>query len=820
VSDLTRLWGKLGETWERGPTQGGPSSLDERVRSEIACQARHSHVDLAIGIGTDPKPPLARNLFAGALLLRPVSRTAMSLHQILVALALLLASAAVHAQEREFSGVVTERSSGAPVPDASVSNMEYSTQTDTLGRFRLRLPYALRDLVVYREGYQTAVLALDKAETDISVELVAFGEGGGETIEIVGSSNEATQAPHYELGPDEIRRVPGSGNDALKSLQSMPGVGRVPFGLGGIVLRGTSPRDSSVYLDGMEVPLLYHFGGLASFYPSANLKSLELVGGGYSSEYGRGQGGVVLIESREGRSDKWRASSEMSLIDLSLQADGPSGKAGAWSFGLRRSTIDAALPLVTSTAEATTAPRYYDGQIRYDADLGPRTKLAAQLIGSDDKIGFIYGKGQDKSFAYETRFARLGVQVKHQEGKGEYVVAPWFGVDEFKLQSTSQRLRSGNQPFGGRASYTRSLERGQLHLGTELSAGGYELASMTTTDRGTYEIDNSDSYHNSALWLESDLHFAERRINLRPGLRVEHYSLSSETVVDPRMVVTHELPRGIILRESLGLFHQPPSVADSLWGNEDLTSSYSTQATVGGEFPLSKTIRLSATGFYSDLRNLPIDDPTASMESLEHFYDSKIGSLSSSREFIAKQFGTFSVLRNTGAGRNYGAEVLAKYVGERSFAWLSYTGSVARRRDTKGADMDWKRYVLDQPHVLTLVASHKLSSAWQIGGRARYASGNPVTPIEGGQPIGEGNYIPIHGDAFSERLPDFFQLDVRVDREWKRPWGTVGAFLDLQNLTARKNVEGRSYEDDFSSYETTNGLPLFPAFGLVYSPAP
>jgi hypothetical protein len=742
----------------------------------------------------------------------------MILRQILVLTTILLAGAAAHAQEREYSGVVRELLTGAPVPSASVSNMEYMTETDTLGRFSLSVPKHVRDLVVYRDGYETAVLQVGSSGADIAVDLIPLGEGGGETIEILGSSDEEVKASSYELGPEEVRRVPGSSNDALKSLQTMPGVGRIPFGLGGIVLRGTSPRDSNVYLDGMEVPLLYHFGGLASFYPSSTLKSMELQGGGYSSEYGRGQGGVVLIESREGRRDKWRASSEMSLIDVSLQADGPGGDEGAWSFGLRRSTVDAALPLVTSTTEVVAAPRYYDGQLRYDTDLGPRTKLAAQLIGSDDKIGIIYGKEKDKTFAYGTRFARLGATLTHEERDSELVVAPWFGVDEYTLQSTSQHLTSTNQPFGGRARYTRKFGLGAVRIGAEVSAGGYEVASMTTADSGVSEIATSNSYQNSALWMESELNFFDRKLNLRPGLRAEHYSLSSETVVDPRLAVTHELESGLTLRESLGVFHQPSSVADSLWGNEDLRSSYSVQATMGGEYPLSKAVSVSATGFFSDLHNLAVDDPTASMDSLRHFYDSKIGSLSSSREFMAKQFGTFSTLRNTGAGRNYGAEFLAKFVGERGFGWVSYTGSVARRRDTMAPNDDWHRYVLDQPHVLTLVGSHKISSAYQVGVRGRYATGNPVTPIEGGLPIGNEKFIPITGDEYSERLPDFFQLDVRIDREWKRPWGTVGAFLDLQNVTNRKNVEGRSYEDDFSSFETTDGLPLFPAFGIVYTP--
>ncbi|HET7505702.1 MAG TPA: Plug domain-containing protein [Kofleriaceae bacterium] len=70
--------------------------------------------------------------------------------------------------------------------------------------------------------------------------------------------------------------APGAGNDALRALQSLPGVARTPFGLGGLALRGTAPHDTKVYLDGIEVPLLYHFGGIASFVPTGAVDEVTL----------------------------------------------------------------------------------------------------------------------------------------------------------------------------------------------------------------------------------------------------------------------------------------------------------------------------------------------------------------------------------------------------------------------------------------------------------------------------------------------------------------------------------------------------------------
>jgi hypothetical protein len=652
---------------------------------------------------------------------------------------------------------------------------------------------------------------------------VPVDDAGGEVIEVYGEApeiEETAEPKTYELGPEVIRRVPGSGNDALKSLQTMPGVARVPYGMGGLVLRGMSPRDSNVYLDGMEVPLLYHFGGLSSFYPSSTLKSMELTPGGYSAEYGRGQGGVVMLESRGGRRDRWRLSSELSMVDLSAQADGPAGRDSAWSFGVRRSVVDAVLPFFSTDAEITAAPRYYDAQIRYDTEPWSGARLSAMLLGSDDQIGFIYGERMDRVFSYGTQFARFGASFEQRWQRNAFTVAPWVGVDEFSLESTRQRLTSSNVPRGGRARWTRYLDRGATSVGADVSGGDFSVLSSTETDQGFTVVRSEDDYLNAAVWSESVLRFAYGLVNLKPGLRVEHYSLSDEVVVDPRLVVSHELGSRFVLRESMGRFHQPPSVADSLWGNDDLESSYSIQTTLGGELAVGDTVTLAMTGFYSDLRHLPVDDPDAPMDALENLYDSKIGALASSREFIAKQFGTFSVLENTGSGTNYGVELLARYVGEHGFAWIAYTGSRARRRDGPAAAERSHRYVLDQPHVLTVLGSIRLGSSWQVGARARYASGNPFTPILGGTPTDDGGYEPIYGDELSVRLPAFFQLDLRVDRVWIRDWGTISTYLDVQNATWRANVEGRLYEDDFTSYESTHGLPLFPAFGISYTPSP
>lgn len=82
----------------------------------------------------------------------------------------------------------------------------------------------------------------------------------------------------------------------------------------------------------------------------------------------------------------------------------------------------------------------------------------------------------------------------------------------------------------------------------------------------------------------------------------------------------------------------------------------------------------------------------------------------------------------------------------------------------------------------------------------------------------DGDWIAMDGPLLSERLPAFFQLDVRLDHAWRRPWGTLNLYLDVQNVTNRRNAEGVTYNTDYSVRSYTRGLPIFPSIGVEYIP--
>lgn len=198
------------------------------------------------------------------------SRVGHGLTYALIALCWIWLQISVAHAGRDVTGVVVDQGSATPVAHAMVTVGGVEATTNAAGEFTVHnVPAGLLDLLVLADNYQP-YFSQTRAGATLTVKLNA--EGGGEIITV---RAQAPREPNtHAVSVDQIRSMPGSGNDVLRVLQSLPGVARTPLGLGGLALRGTAPRDSRVFLDDIEVPLLYHFGGISSFVPSAAIAGL------------------------------------------------------------------------------------------------------------------------------------------------------------------------------------------------------------------------------------------------------------------------------------------------------------------------------------------------------------------------------------------------------------------------------------------------------------------------------------------------------------------------------------------------------------------
>lgn len=751
-----------------------------------------------------------------------------------LALALIFLLATTTAvQALPWRGQVIDAESGDPVPGAYIKIVAGEESVEGLsaadGRFSIDGGIGAAEVTVMATGYTEFRQRFEPGQSMV-IPLVSDFESG-EVVLIVGDDTALRAASSYELTADTVRSLPGSGNDVLKSIQSLPGVSRVPFGGGGLILRGTSPRDSSVFLDGIEVPILYHFGNLASFYPSGMLDSLEVVPSGFGAQYGRTQGGLVTLESKAGRGDQWRTSGEVSLLDASVRADGPGGENSTWSMGIRRSYVDAVLAAALpddSSLELTVAPRYFDAQIRYDYVASDKDVFTAMLFGSDDSLQFnqnndpSYSSGPD-AFRFDSAFWRLGMRWERTEGDTTISATPWIGIDRSELRVGQEGSLRDDVPAGLRANVATNYSMGRYETGLDVQARSayMSLLNQAPPQPGVASMpvvakESTQTFADLAFYHEHALNLGNKdQLTVKPGLRIERFGLSKEWVIDPRISLRQKISDSLDIRQSIGLYHQPPALTDQDWGNARLRSSYATQADVGATWKPSDTTSLGATVFGSQQERLPVDvvSGASAISAGGSLESGGVGAVQS--QLVEEQFGSWRYREAVGKGRAYGVEFLARGQFENFFGWVAYTWSRAKRTRDPRMDPTYYRYILDQPNVLTALGSWQIGKNWKLGARFRFSTGNPFTPVAGSYYDSDSqSYRPIDGPILSDRLPDFYQLDVRVDRNWDTGIGRIGLFLDLQNATNRLNPEGVSYSFDYTDTNYTRGLPIFPSFGL------
>lgn len=751
-----------------------------------------------------------------------------------VALVCIATSASFAQDVRDQRGTVVDAGTGEVIAGATIAVEGVEVTSGEDGNFTISLGARAGriDVFAIADGYQPLVVQRWAGEPWRVALVPDTSLTGGELIAIEEERAPLTQPVPYDLQGEEVRTLPGAGNDALKGLTSLPGAARVPFGLGGLALRGSAPRDSAVYLDGIEVPILFHFGGLASFYPSGLLGSMELNPSGFSARYGRAQGGLVELSSRAARIDEWRVAGEVSLIDAQARAEGPAPGGGGWTMGVRRSYVDGVL--AAAPLDLTLLPRYWDAQLKYEVGTLDRGKWSAIGFASSDGLELVT-QGSDPTapddrLDYTSRFVRVGGRYQRQRGKNAVDVVAAVGADDVRLAFNGDGVERRNAPVTLRATAVRRFgERGYVATGLDVQGARYsfelsneappgpDMPTKTEVGRRGSVLWSADS----AVWTELLYPLAGKELMIKPGVRGERYGLSDEWVLDPRLSILHELTPNVTITEAIGLYHQPvnPVDLDPAFGNQDLRASKAIQAAVSVNVRLPYGSEVSGTGYGQTMRDLPADAMTGATPISGGGSRNAGGVGAISTELADDQFGTYSYKENIGRGRAYGLELLLRKRTGAWTGWVGYTYGRSLRRGDPSVYTRYLPYVFDQPHLVTALASVPLGKHWRIGGRIRFATGNPYTPVAGAYfDADEQEYQPRDGQILSQRLPAFFQLDVRVDRTWTRSWGNVKLFIDVQNATNRVNPEGVSYNFDYSQRSYTRGLPVFPSIGVEYWP--
>jgi TonB family protein len=620
---------------------------------------------------------------------------------------------------------------------------------------------------------------------------------------------EVTRRP---LARRELSRIPGTSGDALRAIQNLPGVARPPSLSGLLLVRGNGEMTTPIFVDGLWLPNVYHFGGLSSVIPTEMIDELNFYPGNFSVRYGRALAGVVDVHLRETRDDgRYHGLLQLDMVDVRGVLEGPIPGLDGWNFiaGVRRSHVDTWLaPLLEDRdTQIKAAPVYYDYQLLADTRPTPRSYLRLGLLGADDRFRVI-----DSSSAtggeIETIDSTWGLGAIYNVSLDERLSLDLsLTMARLHQRFSLSTILADTVAYGtiARGEFEWAMwDRAKLRFGYDVLVAPYSVNGQLPDDPGpsapqvgsfvttpVRRFDKSDVFLQPAVYAEFELS-PNARTEVVSGVRLDYTHDTGRYDVSPRLSARYELVSGFpstALKAGTGLFHQPPGLAEVVLSEEQsLRSLRSFQNSLGVEQELTEQVELSVEGFYNLLDNL-----------------------------VSRRADENGVLRydNSGKGRILGAEAMLRYrADERFFGWLSYTLSRSERTWIPGEPS--RLFALDQTHILTALASLELGRGWEIGARFRYVSGNLYTPCEGGifSSIAT-EYLCLNGPINSERLPPFHQLDVRVDKRWVFSGFTLGAYLDLINAYNRTNPDFIEYNYDYTeSQPQTGSLPIVPSLGV------
>lgn len=730
------------------------------------------------------------------------------------------------------AGYLKERGTRKPIEGANVYLLPHKLKavTDARGYFTIPdTPEGPATWVVNSSGYrklekQDTIQAADTPENERILYVERFAYALYEST-VIGKEDKRDDTTKT-LKLKEFIDMPGSGGDPLKAVQNLPGIARPPAIAASVVIQGSAPADTRYTIDGHEVPIIFHFGGLSSVVLPEALDRVDYLSAGYGAEWGRANGGLVGLWTRSARTDRLHGFAYADLFNAGGSIEGKIDDKSSFLFGARQSYIGWVLGAVlprSSSFNLSVAPVYTDAIGIYERKLTHRDDFKVVTAGSLDLLQFVQSQpvGQDPSirgtFKTQNLFYRVIPQLVHRHSERTISrLSLGLGQDWVYQDIASNYSRSQTRALTLRAELEKKLDPPWLprwvsqwgmdhrlswtdlefQLPFTFSLGG--VANPTSAGQlRTVSLAASPNHVLGAYWRNEIKWSKESPWVLIPAVRADFHTLTGEILPVPRLATRYEWSEFHRVRLAGGLYAQPPTIQqqDSSIGNPNIKSPRAFQLSAGWEKDwregASRGLSTSLGGFYREFWNLVIASSTSN---------------------VVNGVLTPEYFNNQGTGRAYGLETLVRLEWAPFSGWLAYTLSRSTRTSPPAAEA---LFNFDQTHLLTAMVGWEPGAHWKIGLRARVITGNPFTPVSSSLFDADNDvYFPIRGSLYSQRIEPFFQLDLRIDKQFIFDTFVLSAYLDILNLTNQMNPEAIVYSYDYATSAKISALPILPTLGL------
>ena len=655
-----------------------------------------------------------------------------------------------------------------------------------------------------------------------------------ETIAVSASRYEILRdiaASRFVLDQRTIQNMPDLGEDPMRVIQRLPGAA-ASGASAKTHFRGGDQGEIGIMLNGQWLFDPFHIRDYQSIFSAIDsraIEGVEVYTGGFPVRFGNRMSGLVLMESLEALQPR-HTEIGLSVFNTSFLTAGNDSDR-RWLVSARRGNLD----LVINPEFGQ--PSYYDVFTEFAYDVSPDATLSVNALYADDSVEVILESepAELERVVSKTSNAQLWIQLDnrwseelssqmvlsavsfHNRRKGslgdeEKIVASVYDDRETEQFSFRQdfTLNKGDRHLvqwglqvayaDAEYDYRNSAEYFGLQAVFEGQEESESLALSATPDGASYSLYFSDR------WKMSDKSILEW------GLRWDDQSyqeVSSDSQLSPRLNFMRALGPKTELRLSWGRYHQPQQIHE-LQIEDGITNFWPAQRAdhyiVGIRRLFREKYSLRVEAFHKDMQEV--------RPRFENLYDplGLIPEIQPDRVRLdpasAQSRGIeFSLDRSDGPFTWWATYVLSKV-----------TDEINGRDELRS----W-----DQRHAFQGGVSWS-NAKWDVALATNIHTGWPLTELSlvenGLDEDGEIQYVAIPGPRNADRHPTFASLDFRVSRTWKLRRGSLMAFLEVSNLTNRRNqccLDWDLEEDEESGEEVFERgvdywMPLLPAVGILW----
>ena len=732
-------------------------------------------------------------------------------------------------------GNVYDKANGQPIPFANVllRGTPLGATTDVQGFFQIpNVPIGTQTLFVSFVGYDSTSLELKITEGEIVYRSIYISEAATnlDVVEVSGQREKArttAQVSQITVTTKQIKTLPSTGGvpDIAQYLTVLPGVISSGDQGGQLYIRGGSPVQNKILLDGMTIYNPFHSIGFFSVFETETIRSADVLTGGFNAQYGGRIGAVVDIKTREGNRKRLSGLVSGSPFQAKALIEGPivplkNDDGGSISFLF---TGKKSLLPETSKSLYQYASRDSSNGLPFDySDYYGKLSLVSgngskvNLFGFNFKDRVNYASIADLNWntkGYGANFTLIPSGLKMIVGG-----ALTYSSYNISLQEANPTPRlSGINSFSALINFTIFGENSELKYGAEIN--GFSTNVAFNNPLGFTYMQNENTTELAAF-----IHYRKvlNRLVIEPSLRFQNYSALGETVFEPRFAAKLNATDNFRFKFSGGLYSQNliSTVSEKdivnlfvgfLSGPEEqffkpgTTQEVTTRLqksihAIGGfEIDLNKNLQLNIEGYYKNFTNL-VD----------------INRLKS-------KFADPNYISET--GKAYGVDMTAKYEKNGAYIWATFSHAYVNRYD--GTQEYFTNF--DRRNNINLLASYTFgdNKSWEIAGRWNFGSGFPFTLTQGfysnfnfkdgiSTDVLRGN--PDLGIIYSTtrnggRLPDFHRLDVSVKKYF-----TLTKTVKLDVVASATNVYDRKniFYFDRVRYARVNQLPILPSLAATF----